>query len=154
MALAEQTPNLAKIPIGSNIEGRLASPTERQQARQVRGYGAADLVIGYFGFLNRSKGGLTLVRTLERLVRAGRNAQLLLIGEQVGVNDPTNFAYLQEVEALIEGSQPLEDRSTHGNEMAFIMYTGGTTGWPRGVMLSHSIITFAFMSFGLVCPYE
>jgi glycosyltransferase involved in cell wall biosynthesis len=101
LQLAGKTSKLANIPIGSNIEGTTFTPAERQARRQVRGYGDSDLVIGYFGFLNRSKGGLTLVHTLERLVQAGHNARLLMVGERVGVNDPTNFQYLQEVEAQI-----------------------------------------------------
>ncbi len=92
---------LAKIPIGSNIVGRQFSPAERQQRRTQRGYTAEDLVIGYFGFLNHSKGGLTLVQTLDQLVKAGQRAQLLMIGERVGASDPTNFAYLRAVETLI-----------------------------------------------------
>lgn len=90
------------IPIGSNIVGRQLSPEERAARRAQRGYAPDHLVVGYFGFLNRSKGGLTLVRTLHALVRAGRDAHLLMIGERVGASDPTNFAYLQEVEALID----------------------------------------------------
>jgi glycosyltransferase involved in cell wall biosynthesis len=42
-----------------------------------------------------------LIHTLHELVRLGYDAQLLMIGERVGASDPTNFAYLQEVEALI-----------------------------------------------------
>ena len=38
--------------------------------------------------------------------------------------------------------------------MAFIMYTGGTTGWPKGVMMSHDGMVMAYTSFALVCPYE
>lgn len=101
LALAQRARNLAKIPIGSNIAGSKATPDERRQRRADRGYDDNDLVVGYFGFLNRSKGGLTLVRTLHRLVEAGRRAQLLMIGERVGENDPTNHAYLREVEATI-----------------------------------------------------
>ena len=36
-----------------------------------RGYGSEQLVLGYFGFLNASKGGLTLVETLAALVQGG-----------------------------------------------------------------------------------
>jgi glycosyltransferase involved in cell wall biosynthesis len=92
---------LAQIPIGSNIVGRQLSAAERQQRRIGRGYDADDLVIGYFGFLNHSKGGLTLVQTLDQLVKAGQRAHLLMIGERVGASDPTNFAYLRSVETLI-----------------------------------------------------
>lgn len=67
----------------------------------MRGYGGDQLVLGYFGFLNASKGGLTLVETLEALVQDGRDAHLLMIGERVGASDETNFKYLQRVEAGI-----------------------------------------------------
>ena len=92
---------LERIPIGSNITGVTLSPAARAAQRQERGYGADDQVIGYFGFLNRSKGGLTLIRTLDRLVATHPHVKLLMIGERVGASDPSNFAYLQEVEALI-----------------------------------------------------
>jgi glycosyltransferase involved in cell wall biosynthesis len=58
--------------------------------------------VGYFGFLNHSKGGLMLVRTLNRLVHAGRRARLLMIGERTGGNDPTNIDYMREVEGLVQ----------------------------------------------------
>ena len=92
---------LQKIPIGSNIQAQECTPAARMAARAERGYHEQSLVVGYFGFLNRSKGGLTLVRTLHELVRQGYDAHLLMIGEKVGASDPTNDAYLQEVEALI-----------------------------------------------------
>lgn len=41
-------------------------------------------------------------------------------------------------EALIEESAPMEDRLRRGNDLAGIFYTGGTTGFPKGVMLSHA----------------
>lgn len=99
--LAGRVANLAQIPIGSNIAGRVLTPEARTRHRQKRGYGVGDLVIGYFGFLNRSKGGITLVHTLHQLMQAGYNVYLLMIGERVGASDPTNFAYLQEIETLI-----------------------------------------------------
>jgi len=100
--VASHAETLAKIPIGSNIQGHALSPAERTARRTQRGYTADDLVIGYFGFLNRSKGGLTLIRTLNTLVQTHPTARLLMIGERVGASDPTNVAYLQEVEALID----------------------------------------------------
>ena len=66
------------------------------------GYGDDDFVLAYFGFLNRSKGGETLVRTLHALLPALPNARLLMIGERVGASDPTNYGYLQEIEALVD----------------------------------------------------
>jgi glycosyltransferase involved in cell wall biosynthesis len=95
--LTHKTPNLVKIPIGSNIEGRLFTPQERAYRRRQRGYGPETLLIGYFGFLHPSKGGLTLVQTLDQLVQAGRNAHLLLIGEATSTTDTTNGAYRQTI---------------------------------------------------------
>ncbi|RME53644.1 MAG: glycosyltransferase, partial [Caldilineae bacterium] len=102
LQLAGRIPHLAKIPIGSNIQGVRLTLAERQAHRARWGYDDGCFVLAYFGFLNRSKGGLALVETLHRLVEAGRNAHLLMIGERVGASDPTNFAYLQEVEAAIQ----------------------------------------------------
>jgi glycosyltransferase involved in cell wall biosynthesis len=114
LVLEKRTSRLVKIPIGSNIEGRVFSPAERQARRSARGFTEDDLVVGYFGFLNRSKGGLMLVRTLKRLVHAGRSARLLMIGERIGSHDPTNVDTMREVEALIR----------HFDLEAYIQWTG------------------------------
>ena len=92
---------LHRIPIGSDIQSRQFSETARRRRRAARGYGGEQLVLGYFGFLNASKGGLTLVGALAALVRDGWDAHLLMIGERVGASDATNFSYLQRVEASI-----------------------------------------------------
>lgn len=96
--LAGRVNRLHAIPIGSNIRGRTLTPDERAAQRRDWGYPPESTLLAYFGFLNRSKGGLTLVEGLHRLVDQGRDAHLLMIGERVGASDPTNFAYLQEVE--------------------------------------------------------
>ncbi len=96
-----QRGQLRRIPIGSDIESRRFTAEERSQRRAARGYGGEQLVLGYFGFLNASKGGLTLVETLASLATDGRDVHLLMIGERVGASDATNFSYLQRVEAAI-----------------------------------------------------
>jgi acyl-CoA synthetase (AMP-forming)/AMP-acid ligase II len=40
-------------------------------------------------------------------------------------------------ESLIAESSPIDDAGCTGNDLAGIFYTGGTTGYPKGVMLSH-----------------
>lgn len=102
LALAEAGIAAQKSPIGSNIAAHTFDPQTRRKLRAARGYRDADVVVGYFGFLNRSKGGLTLVRTLDALVGAGMAAHLFMIGERVGASDPTNYAYLQTVEQEID----------------------------------------------------
>ena len=41
------------------------------------------------------------------------------------------------LEELIGGSEPVEDAHRSGDDLAALFYTGGTTGTPKGVMLSH-----------------
>lgn len=47
-----------------------------------------------------------------------------------------------DVEALIAGADPVADLRHGGQALAAIMYTGGTTGFPKGVMLSHDGLAF------------
>ena len=47
---------LHRIPIGSDIESRQFSDGERRERRAMRGYGGDQLVLGYFGFLERQQG--------------------------------------------------------------------------------------------------
>ncbi|MFF2555731.1 long-chain fatty acid--CoA ligase [Nocardia sp. NPDC058058] len=41
-------------------------------------------------------------------------------------------------EELISGTEPIADARRGGNALAGVFYTGGTTGFPKGVMLSHT----------------
>jgi glycosyltransferase involved in cell wall biosynthesis len=68
-----------------------------------------DVLLGYFGFLNESKGGETLIRTLRRLVDEGMPAHLLKIGGRAGTSDPTNRAYADKIDALVQDLE-LADR--------------------------------------------
>jgi long-chain acyl-CoA synthetase len=40
-------------------------------------------------------------------------------------------------EDLLAAARPVPDAGCSGHELAGVMYTGGTTGFPKGVMLSH-----------------
>ncbi len=90
------------IPIGSNI-----IPTSLdgfQPAAWLRARGIADdtILIGYFGFLNESKGAETLLRALSLLRARGLNVGLLHIGGQTGDSDPTNKAYAAQLAQLAD----------------------------------------------------
>lgn len=41
-------------------------------------------------------------------------------------------------EALVESHEPVDDAGRHGDDTYGIYYTGGTTGTPKGVVLSHT----------------
>ncbi len=90
--------HLTVIPIGSNITTTPPVGYNRAAWRAQLGVAESETLLCYFGFLNESKGGETLIRALAQIP----NAQLLMIGGQVGASDPTNVAYLTKVRALIE----------------------------------------------------
>lgn len=90
------------IPIGSNIKPQAPAGYDRDRWRERWGVGSEEVLLSYFGFLNESKGGGTLLRALAELVHSGQEVKLLMIGGRVGSSDPTNIAYLQEMEHLIQ----------------------------------------------------
>ncbi len=89
------------IPIGSNIPVAPPPSYDRDAERARWGIGPDDFLLGYFGFLNRSKGGEELIRALAHLVERGVPAHLLMVGGRVGSSDPTNRTYAAQVERLI-----------------------------------------------------
>ncbi|MFK0087336.1 long-chain-fatty-acid--CoA ligase [Pseudomonas sp. NPDC090755] len=74
---------------------------------------------------------LAEARTLRTLIYAGE-------GETP--------AGMLNYEALIQGSEAVEDARRGGDSLLGIFYTGGTTGFPKGVMLSHNNLGFCALS--------
>ena len=95
-------PTLHQIPIGSNINVAPPADYERGRWRARLGYGPRDFVWAYFGFLNQSKGGETLVRALAQVRVSEPSCRLLMIGGRVGSSDSTNRTYASYVEGLID----------------------------------------------------
>ena len=58
------------------------------------------------------------------------------------------FAY----EDLIAGADPVPDVRRGGDSLAGIFYTGGTTGFPKGVMLSHANMLTSALGSQATCP--
>jgi len=53
-------------------------------------------------------------------------------------------------EQLIAQSEPVEDARRGGDALLGIFYTGGTTGYPKGVMLSHNNVGFSSLASQLI----
>jgi len=92
---------LALIPIGSNVFRAPPPDYDRNAGRARWGVGPTELLLGYFGFLNESKGAEELIQALALLLEGGIPAHLLMVGGRVGSSDPTNQAYAARIDALI-----------------------------------------------------
>lgn len=92
---------LAKlIPIGSNIPADLPEGYERQVLRKQAGLNVDEYLLGFFGFINHSKGYDTLLNALRNLLDEGIAVRLVQIGGKLGTADPTNAAYAAQLDAL------------------------------------------------------
>ncbi|MBM4422795.1 MAG: glycosyltransferase family 4 protein [Chloroflexi bacterium] len=95
-----------EIPIGSNVTPNFQLQTPKSAIRNLQS-AIRNPVVGYFGFLNASKGGGTLLRALAALP----DCKLLLIGGRTGSSDKTNAAFADEIESLA-ASLGVADRIT------------------------------------------
>ena len=89
------------VPIGSNLDRAPPPDYDRAALRRRLGADEATVLIGYFGFLNWSKGALTLPRALADLAAQGRRVRLALIGAETGASDPTDLVQARLVRDLI-----------------------------------------------------
>jgi glycosyltransferase involved in cell wall biosynthesis len=91
---------LCRIPIGSNISVNVPEPAEVAAVLEKLGVSTDHFLIGYFGFLNESKGADTLLNALAGMEK---RFHLVFIGGQTGDSDPANnAAFRTGLEALIK----------------------------------------------------
>ncbi|PJF35750.1 MAG: glycosyl transferase family 1 [Candidatus Thermofonsia Clade 1 bacterium] len=92
---------MRRIPIGSNIAPTPPPDFDRAAVRAALEIPEDGVLIGYFGFLNASKGAACLLRGVAQALQQGVNAYLVLIGGRTGTSDPSNVHYAESVDALI-----------------------------------------------------
>jgi glycosyltransferase involved in cell wall biosynthesis len=92
---------LARIPIGSNITPCAPTGYDRGAWRAQAGVRPDEVLLGYFGFLNESKGADVLISALATLVERRARVKLALIGGATGATDPTNAAFEARLERMI-----------------------------------------------------
>lgn len=92
---------LTQIPIGSNITPAPPPGYQRAAWRAALGVRSDELLLGYFGFLNASKGGDTLVSALAILAERKARVKLILIGGRTGDSDAANAEFDAQIQKRI-----------------------------------------------------
>lgn len=76
------------------------------------------------------------------------------IAHVIHAGDGPTPAGLKSYEAMIAGASPASDADHGGDDLAGIFYTGGTTGFPKGVMLSHQNLWTGALCVGAGIGYN
>lgn len=87
------------VPIGSNIKPAPPSDYDRLAWRKRWQVAPEDTLLGYFGFLNESKGGEDLLYALDKLREIP--IRLMMIGGREGSSDQSNVTYADRIDALV-----------------------------------------------------
>ncbi len=98
---AQGIQRLRTIPIGSNVAPDLPPDYDRRAWRGNLGIPTDAALVGYFGFMNASKGVDKLLIAVNTLVQDALDVHILLIGGRTGSSDPTNVRYADEIDSLI-----------------------------------------------------
>lgn len=89
------------VPIGSNLDPDPSPAVPRADVRRLLGTDDSTFLVGYFGFLNASKGTPTLLEAVAKLGES-RPVRLALIGAEAGDSDPTDLGQARTVHDTIE----------------------------------------------------
>ena len=72
------------------------------------------------------------------------------LSDIIVLGDPGSNDYPTYVSLLESGSDAFEPAEVNDNDLCHLMYTSGTTGWPKGVMATHRNIWHNATNFGQI----
>ena len=100
VATAQKTPT-HQIYVGPNVSVAPITAERRQALRNAYGVPENAFLVGFFGFVNHTKGLDTLFEAVRLLRDRNIPVQVLIVGGSVGDSDPSNTVYKEHLERLI-----------------------------------------------------
>lgn len=101
--IAGEMPPLVQIPIGSNIAVNPPAGYSRKTWRERMRLPSHIFLVGYFGFINATKGVDILAHAVRLFAEKDPAIELVVIGGGTGDSDKTNIQQLDEAERLLGG---------------------------------------------------
>lgn len=99
--------------------------------------------------LNDSTTSILLVDDQFKEMAIGMRDQLPSLRHVIYIGEGDTPGGMLDYEALIAAAAPVEDARRSGEALLGVFYTGGTTGFPKGVMLSHTAFWSSQMALAL-----
>ncbi|MFN8471412.1 MAG: long-chain-fatty-acid--CoA ligase [Anaerolineae bacterium] len=88
--------------------------------------------------LNDSGAEIIVVDDMFKEAASAIQSQAAMVRHVIYAGDGATPEGMLNYESLIRATSPIEDAFRNNEDLSGIFYTGGTTGFPKGVMLTHS----------------
>lgn len=133
--LAQNSDTYVELLLGIWWAGAVAVPVNTRWSVPEIAYSLSDCGCELLFIDDAFEGLVEPIRT-----RSGGMPRIVRTGDAMDGVDPSSYG------SLLYASEPVVDTRAQGDQLAAILYTGGTTGFPKGVMLSHANLWCAAVS--------